>query len=116
MRKRRSKLDRHAAELLALRRAGANLAQLARWLRFRPDTVVATTTVGRWLDRAQDRSIDALDIFSEEIGHLRPEVTRLYVRQLSPNAARKSVSNLFASVNFDAAIDHPSPNSSARRS
>ena len=30
----RSKLDHHAAELLALRRAGANLAQLTRWLRF----------------------------------------------------------------------------------
>ena len=52
MGQRRSKLDRHAAELLALRRAGANLAQLTRWLRFRRDTVVAATTVGRWLDNA----------------------------------------------------------------
>ena len=34
MGQRRSQLDRHAAELLALRRAGASLAQLTRWLRF----------------------------------------------------------------------------------
>ena len=47
--KRRSKLDRHAAELLALRRAGATLAQLTRRLRWERDTVVAATTVGRWL-------------------------------------------------------------------
>ncbi len=47
--KRRSKLDRHAAELIALRRAGATLAQLTRWLRRERDTVVAATTVGRWL-------------------------------------------------------------------
>ena len=45
----RSKLDRHAAELLALRRAGDTLAQLTRWLRFERDTVVAATTAGRWL-------------------------------------------------------------------
>ena len=45
----RSKLDRHAAELLALRRAGASIALLTRWLRFECDTVVAATTVGRWL-------------------------------------------------------------------
>ena len=32
--KRRSRLDRRAAELLALRRAGATLAQMTRWLRF----------------------------------------------------------------------------------
>ena len=53
MGQRRSKLDRHGAELLALRRAGATVAQLARWLRSRRDTVVAATTVGRWLDQAQ---------------------------------------------------------------
>ena len=47
--KRRSRLDRHAAELLALWRAGATLAQLTRWLRWERDTVVAATTVGRWL-------------------------------------------------------------------
>ena len=52
MGQRRSQLDRHAAELLALRRAGANLAQLTRWLRFRRDTVVAATTVARWLENA----------------------------------------------------------------
>ncbi len=49
MGQRRSTLDRHAAELLALRRAGATLAQLTRWLRFERDTVVAATTAGRWL-------------------------------------------------------------------
>ena len=52
MGQRRSKLDRHAAELLALRRAGASLAQLTRWLRFECDTVVAATTVARWLAKA----------------------------------------------------------------
>ena len=52
MEQRRSQLDRHAAELLALRRAGASLAQLTRWLRWERDTVVAATTVGRWLAKA----------------------------------------------------------------
>ena len=52
MGQRRSRLDRHAAELLALRRAGANIAQLTRWLREERDVAVAATTVGRWLDRA----------------------------------------------------------------
>ena len=59
MGQRRSRLDRHAAELLALRRAGATLAQLTRWLRFEHDTVVAATTVGRWLDGAHARDIDS---------------------------------------------------------
>ncbi len=52
MGQRRSRLDRHAPELLALRRAGANVAQLTRWLREERDVAVAATTVGRWLDRA----------------------------------------------------------------
>ena len=51
---RRSKLDRHAAELLALRRAGATIAQLTRWLRLERDTVVAASTVSRWLDNARE--------------------------------------------------------------
>ncbi len=63
MGQRRSKLDRHAAELLALRRAGATLAQLARWLRFERDTVVAATTVRRWLDNADVGDIDLVDGF-----------------------------------------------------
>ena len=46
MGQRRSQLDRHAAELIALRRAGASIAQLTRWLRWERDTV------GRWLARA----------------------------------------------------------------
>ena len=53
MGQRRSKLDRHGAELLALRRAGATVAQLTRWLRFERNTVVAATTVGRWLDNVR---------------------------------------------------------------
>ena len=61
MGQRRSKLDRHAAELLALRRAGASIAQLTRWLRWQRDTVVAATTVGRWLRNAPARDIDLVD-------------------------------------------------------
>ena len=63
MGQRRSMLDRHAAELLALRRAGAMLAQLTRWLRWERDTVVAATTVGRWLRNAPARDIDLVDGF-----------------------------------------------------
>ena len=59
MGQRRSKLDRHAAELLALRRVGASVAQLTRWLRFRRDTAVAATTVGRWVDKAQAHDVHA---------------------------------------------------------
>ena len=58
MGQRRSKLDRHGAELLALRRAGATVAQTARWLRIERGTIVASTTLGRWLDRVDDREID----------------------------------------------------------
>ena len=61
MGQRRSKLDRHGAELLALRRAGASLAQLTRWLRFERGTVVAATTVGRWLASARARCIGDLE-------------------------------------------------------
>ena len=63
MGQRRSKLDRHAAELLALRRAGATIAQLARWLRIERDTAVAATTVGRWLGNVDARDIDQCDGF-----------------------------------------------------
>ena len=59
MGQRRSRLDRHAAELLALRRAGATVAQLTRWLRLRRDTCVAATTVGRWLDSVHGRAFEA---------------------------------------------------------
>ena len=58
MGQRRSRLDRHAAELLALRRAGANVAQLTRWLREERGVAVAATTVGRWLDRAPDLDVE----------------------------------------------------------
>ena len=65
MGQRRSKLDRHAAELLALRRAGATVAQLTRWLREEHGVAAAATTVARWLDRAADLDVgipaDAFD-------------------------------------------------------
>ena len=61
MGQRRSELDRHAAELLALRRAGASVAQLTRWLRFQHDTAVAATTVGRWLASARAPCIGDLE-------------------------------------------------------
>ena len=63
MGQRRSKLDRHRTELLALRRAGATVAQLTRWLRLERDTAVAATTVGRWLDKVDTDGIDRRDGF-----------------------------------------------------
>ena len=56
---RRSRLDRHGPELLALRRAGATVAQLARWLRDERQVPVAATTVARWLDRVADLHVGA---------------------------------------------------------
>ena len=63
MGQRRSKLDRHGDELLALRRAGASVAELTRWLLFRRDTVVAASTVGRWLDGAHERDVHMVGDF-----------------------------------------------------
>ena len=63
MGQRRSKLDRHGHELLALRRAGANVAQTTRWLRVERDTAVAATTVGRWLDKTHVHAVDQRDGF-----------------------------------------------------
>ena len=57
MGQRRSKLDRHATELLALRRAGASVAQLTRWLREKRDVTAAATTVARWLVPAADLDV-----------------------------------------------------------
>ncbi|MXY56677.1 MAG: hypothetical protein F4Y41_09815 [Gammaproteobacteria bacterium] len=71
MRQRRSELDRHATELLALRRAGATVAQLTRWLRLERDTVVATTTVGRWLGRVDAHRIDQCDDFNAVVALVR---------------------------------------------
>ncbi len=65
MGQRRSKLDRHGTELLALRRAGATLAQLTRWLRFERDTVVAATTVGRWLRSVNAHPIRSFDVSND---------------------------------------------------
>ena len=45
-----SRLDRHRAELLALRHAGATVAELQRWLRAHRINVVHST-VARWLTR-----------------------------------------------------------------
>ena len=49
----RSRLDRHAHELLALRAEGASAAELRRWLR-RRGVRVAHSTVARWLRRQGD--------------------------------------------------------------
>ena len=57
MGQRRSRLDPHGPELLALRRAGANIAQLTRWLREERGVAVAATTVARWLKRAADLDV-----------------------------------------------------------
>ena len=57
-RPRRSKLDPHGPELVALARAGATAAVLARWLRVERDAAVAATTVSRWLERAADRGVE----------------------------------------------------------
>ncbi len=46
-----SRLDRHASELLTLRRNGASAAELQRWLRARR-VKVAHSTVARWLARS----------------------------------------------------------------
>ena len=54
---RRSRLDRHGAELLALRRAGATIDQLTGWLRDERQVAVAATTVAHWLERAPDLDI-----------------------------------------------------------
>ena len=85
MGQRRSKLDRHAAELLALRRAGASLAQLTRWLRFERDTVVAATTVARWLANEDVRDIDMADGFDAvaALGELRARDRELRFPRLS---------------------------------
>ena len=58
MGQRRSRLDRHGQELLALRRAGATIAQLTRWLREERGVAVAATTVARWLDRARHLNVE----------------------------------------------------------
>lgn len=46
----RSRLDRYRAELVALRRAGATLAEIAAWLR-RRRIKVACSTISRYLAR-----------------------------------------------------------------
>ena len=60
---RRSRLDRHGPELLALRRAGATVARLTRWLRIERNTIVAATTVARWLDSVRRRGIGVAENF-----------------------------------------------------
>ena len=46
----RSRLDRHAGELLALHRAGASTAEIQSWLRGQRILVVHST-VARWLSK-----------------------------------------------------------------
>jgi len=46
----RSRLDRYRAEIVALRRAGATLAEIAAWLRQRR-CKVAPSTISRYLAR-----------------------------------------------------------------
>ena len=78
MGQRRSKLDRHGAELLALRRAGTNIAQLTRWLREERGVAVVATTVARWLDRAPhlDMELPARALDAEGIAATLAERSR----------------------------------------
>ena len=46
---RKSRLDRHAHELLALRGHGTTVAELQRWLRTKRRVKVSHSTVARWL-------------------------------------------------------------------
>ncbi|KXI20923.1 hypothetical protein AS132_23885 [Photobacterium sanguinicancri] len=48
---RKSRLDKYKFELLALHHAGANTAELQRWLRTNNRIKVAHSTVLRWLDK-----------------------------------------------------------------
>ena len=67
MGQRRSRLDRHGPELVALRRAGATVAQTTRWLRDERQVAVAATTVARWLDHALELDVgDPVDGFDVE--------------------------------------------------
>ena len=79
---RRLKLDRHGAELLALRRAGATVARLTRWLRIERNTVVAATTVGRWLENARARGIRGVDVAGDFDAVAALDALRLRDREL----------------------------------
>lgn len=46
---RKSKLDKHHAELEVLRQRGATIVELTRWLRKKKRVLVAESTVHRWL-------------------------------------------------------------------
>ena len=48
---RKSRLDRHATQLLEYHRAGSRAAELQRWLRDIKHIKVALSTVTRWLAR-----------------------------------------------------------------
>ena len=47
----RSRLDRHRAELVKLRRNGASYAELQRWLRAAKRLMVSRTTVFRYFQK-----------------------------------------------------------------
>ena len=91
MGQRRSKLDRHAAELLALRRAGATVAQTTRWLRRERNVAVAATTVGRWLDRADAHRFAERDGFDAVAA-----LDELRARDRQPRFPRLAVSSIDA--------------------
>jgi predicted GNAT family acetyltransferase len=48
---RKSRLDKHTHQLLALHQAGATAAELQRWLRTNNRLKVAHSTVLRWLEK-----------------------------------------------------------------
>ncbi len=48
---RKSRLDKYKFELLSLHQAGANTAELQRWLRTKNRVKVAHSTVLRWLEK-----------------------------------------------------------------
>ena len=51
LRYRKSRLDKHYAELMALRQAGASLAELADWLRWKHRCHIHRSSIARYLKR-----------------------------------------------------------------
>lgn len=48
-----SKLDRHSDEILSLRKSGASLADIQKFLRSRKRKVADLSTIWRWLKKAE---------------------------------------------------------------
>ena len=53
---RKSSLDKHRAELVALRKAGASLADLAEWLRTNCRSKIHRSSIGRYLTKLPEMS------------------------------------------------------------